>query len=256
MDFLDYKKKLDQGLSHGFMILAIGSCAVKYQGRAASKLSEGERLLVIKGDGTFLVHQSKGMKAINYQGPGAVISAQVLEQEGKEELVVKAERQKPKEVIEVHFHSIDFLQSFPMRDDEKLKVFGTEKELSDLLAQDLNLVEEGLKALKREKDVRKGTIDIIAEDKEGKLVVIEVKRRNAELAAVTQLKRYVEELEQRKDMKRRVRGMICAPGISEGALKMLEKEGLEFYKLDYEIHNPSAKINGIQKKQKELGDFQ
>jgi len=36
--------------------------------RAASKLSEGDRLLVIKQDGTFLVHQATKMHAINYQG--------------------------------------------------------------------------------------------------------------------------------------------------------------------------------------------
>ena len=36
---------------------------------------------------------------------------------------------------------------------------------------------------------------------------------------------------------------------------MLEKEGLEYYKLSYEISNPQAKIRGLQKKQNTLSEY-
>ncbi|MBI5636000.1 DUF91 domain-containing protein, partial [Candidatus Micrarchaeota archaeon] len=107
--------------------------------------------------------------------------------------------------------------------------------------------------LQKESDVRKGTIDILAQDFRNRLVVIEVKRREAGLDAVTQLARYVEELSRRKD--RQTRGILCSPHITGNALKMLEKQGLEWRKLDYEISNPRAKIIGLQKKQKELNEF-
>jgi RecB family endonuclease NucS len=94
-------------------------------------------------------------------------------------------------------------------------------------------------------------MDIVARDREGRLVVIELKRRQAEFSAVTQLKRYVEELEKRKNEK--VRGILCAPGISKNALSMLEKSGLEFSKLDYAIEKEVI-IKGLEKKQKTL-DF-
>ncbi len=250
--FLDAKRVVDSALASGRLCILVGRCRVFYEGRAASKLSEGDRVLIIKPDGTFLVHQSKGMAAINYQGPGAVVKSEVTD----EGLVVSAARKRPKnplERIQVHFDNITFADSFEMRDDSSLRLFGSERQLSDLLMQDLQLIEEGLVPLKKESEVRKGTIDILAEDRDKNLVVVEVKRRRAELAAVTQLKRYVEELAGRKG--RTVRGILVAPGVTDSAHKMLEKNGFEFFKMDYEIRNPSARIKGLEKKQKELGEY-
>ncbi len=250
MDFEDAKKEIARSINAGKLLVCIGNCIVKYKGRAASKLSEGDRMLIVKHDGTFLVHQGSGMKAINYQGPGAVVTVE----DGDGELVVKAERFKPmNEVIEVHFKRIDYCGSFEMRDDNKLQLFGSERQLADLLMQDLHLIEPGLVLLKGESDVKRGSIDILAEDAAKNLVAIELKRRSAGLDAVTQLKRYVEQLQKRKG--KRVRGIVCAPEITPNALKMLESDGFEFFKLDYEISNPSAKIKGLQKKQKVLGEF-
>lgn len=248
--FHEAKNKIDGGLDSGRLVLVVGNCFVKYMGRAASKLTEGDRLLVIKPDGTFLVHQRTKMAAINYQGPGARISTVA----DASELQVKAERSKPMhEVIEVHFHSVGFVDSFEMKDDKTLKLFGSEKELSGQLMQDLHLIEKGLIPLKKESYMNKGAIDILAEDAAKNLVAIELKRRNAGLDAVTQLQRYVEELQKRKG--RRVRGIMCAPAITPNALKMLEQQGFEFFKLDYEVSNPAAKIKGLQKKQKILDEY-
>lgn len=250
VSFSEAKRVVERALDERKLALLVGNCVVRYDGRAASKLSEGDRLLVIKPDGTFLVHQSTKMAAINYQGPGARVSVNA----GDEALVVKAERSKPlKETIEVFFKSVQFAGVFKMKDDSKLKLFGSERELSDLLMQDLDLIEPGLMPLKQESDVRKGSIDILARDALGKLVAIELKRRRAGLDAVTQLHRYVHELSERKDA--RVRGILCAPAITPNAYTMLEKSGLEFFRLDYEIGNPSAKIKGLEKKQKTISQF-
>jgi hypothetical protein len=148
---------------------------------------------------------------------------------------------------------VDYAGNHEMRDDKKLKLFGSEKQLANLIMQDLHLIEDGLKPLKQESSLTKGSVDILAEDKLGHLVAIEVKRRNAGLAAVTQLKRYVKELRKRKGGV--VRGILCSPHVTSNAHKLLEQEGLEYYKLDYEIGNPSAKIKGLQKKQKGLEEY-
>jgi hypothetical protein len=249
-DFQAAKAAIAAALSQGKTMVAVGNCTVKYEGRAASKISEGDRMLIIKSDGSFLVHQSTKMAAINYQGPGSAITAEAT----PTELIVTASRTKPaKEKIEVHFSSLQSVQSFEMHDDKQLRVFGSEKQLSGLLMSDLHLIEPGLVPLKQESGLAKGVIDILAEDSQKRLVVIEVKRRVAQLDAISQLSRYVSEVGQRKG--RVVRGIIVAPSISPSALKMAEKAGLEYFKLDYEIGNPSAKIKGLQKKQKILGEY-
>ncbi len=251
MQLVEARACVDRALQEGRLAVVVGRCRVQYEGRAASKLSEGDRVLIIKNDGTFLVHQPKGMAAINYQGPGAAITTNM----DADELVVSAVRSKPslKEHIHVRFFEVYSAVSFALRDDKSLALFGSERQLSGLIMQDLSIIEEGMTPIQQESEMRKGTIDILARDKSDRLVVIEVKRREAGLDAVSQLERYVSELSKRKGQE--VRGIICAPRVTPNAHTMLEKAGLEFFKLDYEIGNPSAKIRGLQKKQKVLEEY-
>jgi len=239
----------ENAISKQEMLLVLGNCTVKYHGRAVSKLAQGDRLVIVKGDGSFLVHQNKNLAAINYQPPKGIVQAQIQDNH----LLLRASRRNPKELLEVTFSNVKFAQAFSVKDDSSIHIFGTEKNLSDLLMQDLEMIEPGLRPVKRETILKKGMIDVFALDKDNNPVVIEVKRRTADLAAVSQLKRYVEEVSRRKDCK--VRGILCAPNITPNALSFLEKEKLEYFKLDYEVHNPSAEIKGLQKKQSVLDQF-
>jgi hypothetical protein len=240
---------IDDALSSKKMLVVVGKCRVKYTGRATSKLAHGDRLVIVKSDGSFLVHQDSKLAAINYQPPHGRLSTELVD----DCLVLRAARKKPRELLEVIFSRVEFAQGFHMRDDTSLKVFGTEKDLSDLLMQDLDLIEPGLKPVKQESHVMRGFIDIFARDKKGRHVVIEVKRRTAGLKEVTQLKRYVGEVTRRKGKK--CRGIMCAPGISKNARVMLEREDLEFYELDYDACTPDTKIKGLHSKQKGLKEF-
>jgi len=165
-------------------------------------------------------------------------------------LIISALKRKPRELIDVFFYNIDFVQSFSIESSIDLRLFGSEKELSNQLMQDLSFLEPGLKPLQQESPFRKGVIDILAEDALGRLVVIEVKRRKAEYAAVSQLHRYMKQVEKIKG--KDTRGVLCAPEIGKNAMELLEKYGLEFYRLDFEIGNPKAEIKGLQKKQKTI----
>jgi len=248
MELTEAQAIVEDAVSAKKMVIVVGDCSVKYHGRAASKLSSGERVVIIKGDGSFLVHQNKGMAAINYQPPKGVITTEL-----SDTLLIRASRQSPRELLEATFSKVFFAQSFALSDDSSLRVFGTEKNLSDLIMQSPDLVEEGLTVLNQESPLSKGKIDIFARDKKGNSVVIEVKRRTAGLKEVTQLQRYVDEVDKRLDTS--TRGILCAPKITPAALHMLEEKSLEFRTLDFEIHNPSAKIKSIRKKQKGLGDY-
>lgn len=246
---LKEKEVIDTALSKGKLLILFGNANVKYFGRASSKLSNGDRLIIIKPDGTFLVHQNSGMKAINYQGPGSVVKTFL----SRENLIIKSERMKPvHEAIEVEFTGHIEIHFFTMHDDKKINVVGSERHLSIELEKNIELIEKGLKILNNEVDVKRGFIDLLAEDSKGSLVAIELKRRRAGLDAITQLERYVIELRKRKNTI--VRGIVCAPGITPNALKLLESRGFQFFNLKYDASQMDVRIEGLEKKQKTI-DF-
>jgi len=221
---------------------------VEYWGRAASKLPKGKRMLLIKGDASFAIHQNKNLRPTNY-----MMDAAISHELESGNLVLKATKRKPKESITVTFYGIEFAKAFEMEDAGDLRLFGSESELSRELMQDLSFIEPGLKPAQSECPFRKGVVDILAEDSAGNLVVVEVKRRKADYKAVTQLERYMKQVEKIKGKK--TRGILIAPDIQKNARELLEESGLEFAKFDFEIGNPKAIIRGLQKKQKELREF-
>jgi len=247
--FVSAENEIREAVKSKNMLLIFGECSVEYWGRAASKLALGKRLLMIKGDSSIAIHQNRLLRPTNYMMK-AGISTKVLDDNT---FLVKAVKQNPKEEIKVFFKSISKIIAEEMNESSKdLRLFGSEKELSDQLMTDLEFIEKGLKPLKQEQMLRKGVIDILAEDSQGKIVVIEVKRRKADFNSVTQLERYVKEVEKLKN--KETRGILLAPEIRRTALELLErsKSELIFYKLDFEIGNPKATIKGLQKKQTTL----
>lgn len=245
-ELIEVKALIESAVQKKEMLIVLGDCFVEYWGRAASKLGRGRRMLLIKADGSFAIHQNKHLRPVNYM-MNASISCSLNK---GNELEVIALKRNPKESLKAVFYSIDFIKSFELEDKHDLRLFGSEAELSKQLSEDLDFIEPGLKPLKKEQHVKKGTIDILAEDRQGRIVVVEVKRRKASLDSVSQLHRYAEELKKIKS--RETRGILLAPSITDSAHSLLHDYGLEFFKLDFEIGNPSAKIKGLEKKQKRI----
>ncbi len=245
MELNHAKERIEASVAAKHLVNIVGKCYVEYWGRAASKLPKGKRLLMIKGDGSFAIHQNRLLRATNYM-MGASIGC-ALEDNA---LIITAKKTKPKEIIKAVFYSIDDVQSYEMNEDADISLFGSERELSNELMQDLSFLEPGLKPLNQEAVLRKGLVDILAEDAKGRLVVIELKRRQADFNAVQQLKRYMDQV---KNMKgKETRGILIAPEIRKNAHELLERYGLEFFSIDLEMGNPKAKIKGLQKKQKTI----
>ena len=93
-----------------------------------------------------------------------------------------------------------------------------------------NLVEEGLKPLEEEKHISEtGFTDIYAEDKNGSLVVVEIKRNSANRDAIMQLQGYLDKIRKRAD--RPLRGIVVAPDLRKSALPLLESLKIEFVKV-------------------------
>jgi RecB family endonuclease NucS len=53
--FEDALDLLEIGFEQGGMLTLVGRCEVEYDGRASSYLGLGERLVILKSDGTLLV---------------------------------------------------------------------------------------------------------------------------------------------------------------------------------------------------------
>ncbi len=243
--------KIREGLSKKSMVAVFGFCEADYRGRAVSRLPKGKRLVLIKGDNSISIHQNRLVRPTNYMMNTRIS----LEAEG-ESLVMNANRTCPKERLSVRFHGIFDVQCYDMEISNDLRLSGSERDLNEILMEDLSMIEPGLRPINQQEHFRKGIADIIAEDTAGKLVVIELKRRQADYASVTQLQRYMKEVERIKGVESR--GILLAPGIRPKARELLERAGLEFAKIDFELlpsESKKASIRGLEKKQQTMSDF-
>lgn len=208
------------------LVLVVGRCEIDYRGRAASHLAPGDRALLFKPDGTFLVHTARGLKPVNWQPPGSAFHAAI--EEGR--LVLTSHRSKPPETVRVTMLDTLAVEAFDLRDGAALDLEGTEDELAHLIAESPDLVEPGFVPWGMERESRRGPMDLYGEDAKGNRVVVEVKRRAAGVEEVSQLRRYVEK--EREARKGTVRGILVAPRISPKAQRFLLEAGLEFVHLD------------------------
>ncbi|MFP3910276.1 MAG: endonuclease NucS [Archaeoglobaceae archaeon] len=211
------------------LVQVFGECEVWYEGRASSSLGLGDRLIVVKPDGSLLVHQGWGREPVNWQPPGSKHS--FTEIEGK--LKVSCYRIKPKEVLEVLFNEVYLITSLLMKDDKELVLNGSELEYSKWINENPEFIEDGFQPIKKERETGFGFIDVLGKDSQGRIVVVEVKRRRVGPEAVSQLKRYVNYISQTKHHTKpeKVRGILVAPSITKKAKQQLESEELEFISL-------------------------
>ena len=216
-----------EAISHRRTLLVVGKCSVDYSGRAKSKLDQGERILIVKPDGSFLVHRSTGYEPVNWM-PGGNVVFQV--QRTQRELEIRAIRRRPSESVKVLFNDVYLVTALDLLDDAEFKLYASEKDMQKAILLEPDLIEEGFRPLSREKKVDPGFIDVYGADKNGRLVVVEIKREKAGKNAVFQLAKYIEAVKGKAD--REVRGIIAAPGIAKDVQRVLVTLGLEFRHLD------------------------
>ncbi|MEM1871015.1 MAG: endonuclease NucS, partial [Thermofilaceae archaeon] len=209
--------------------IIIARCSVRYSGRASSTLGPGERVIIVKQDGSVLVHKPEGYEPVNWQPPGTVISTEL--RGGK--LVLRAVRLRPHEELVVEVEEVLMLAHARLRDEEELEMYGSEEEIRDALVENPHLIKEGLKPVEIERRTRAGFIDALFTDSDGRLVVVEVKKGVAGADAVVQLKRYVEAL--KRELGREVVGILAAEKLAKGAQALLAREGLEFRRIDPKV---------------------
>lgn len=220
------KTVIEKAFTQRRTLIVAGNCKVDYTGRASSKLDLGERLLIIKSDGSLLVHRPTGYEPVNWQPQGSVFHAQIKE----DMLEVHAVRQKPKENVKVQFTKIYTVTSIMLLDAGEFILNASEEDMHRAILLRPELIEDGFKPISWEKKVEPGFVDVYGMDKAGRLVVIEVKRKTANKEAALQLAKYIEAIKQKAD--RQIRGVLVAPGLGKDVQALLATMGLEFKDLD------------------------
>ncbi|MCS7115211.1 MAG: endonuclease NucS [Nitrososphaerota archaeon] len=220
------EKIVREAISQRKTLLVVGNCWVHYMGRAKSKLEPGERILIVKEDGSLLVHRSVGYEPVNWQPPGCIFHTQskagVLE--------VRAVRQKPPESVQVFFDKVHFVSALSLKDSGEFSLYASEEDMQKAILLEPSLLEEGFKPISYEKKVEPGFMDVYGVDKDGRFVVVEIKRKTAGREAALQLAKYLEAVKSRTN--REVRGILAAPNIAKDVQRLLETLGLEFKALN------------------------
>jgi len=219
-------KNVREAISGRKTLILIGNCWVEYRGRASSKLEPGERIVIIKEDGSVLVHRPKGYEPVNWQPPGCLFQTY----KDNEVLVIKAVRRRPSEAIMIYFDRLYILSILNLIDEGIFSLYASEEDMQRAILLQPSIVEKGLKPITYEKKVEPGFIDVYGIDKDGKLVVIEIKRITAGREVALQLSRYVKSV--KAIVNREVRGILVAPEIAKGVQKLLVTLGLEFRPLN------------------------
>lgn len=198
-------------------VILFTRCRVDYEGRAATELAVGDRFVLIKPDGTVLVHTDEQRTPQNWQPPGATVTV-----EATAPLRIRAARSSPAEVIEITCETVFFAGRLQMADDATLELVGSEADLRERIFAEPTLIEDGFRPKTREKDTPAGPVDVWGHDADGQAVILELKRRRAGPDAVSQLRRYVE------TVGADVRGILVAPSVTDRAEALLAEYDLEF----------------------------
>jgi len=215
-----------EGLSGRKTLVIIGNCWVEYRGRANSKLEAGERIVTIKEDGSVLVHRPTSYEPVNWQPPGCIFQTHVV----NDVLQIRAVRRKPTESIRLFFDRIYLISVLSLTDAGEFALYASEEDMQKAILLEPSLIETDFKPISYEKKVEPGFIDVYGIDKDGKFVVVEIKRKTASRDAALQLAKYVESI--RGMVNRQVRGILSAPHMGKGVQELLATLGLDFKSLD------------------------
>ena len=219
-------KLIEKAFAQRRTLIVAGACQVNYAGRANSTLELGERILIIKADGSLLVHRPVGYEPVNWQPAGSVFHVQVKD----DELEVHGIRQKPRENVRVTFDRVYMVSALDLSDSGDFLLHASEDDMHRAILLKPELLEEGFKPISWEKKVEPGFVDIYGEDKNGKLVIVEVKRKTASKEAALQLAKYIEPIKAK--VNREVRAVLVAPSLGKDVQRMLVTLGLEYKALD------------------------
>jgi endonuclease len=216
--------------------LVIARCSVDYVGRLSAHLPSAVRLIMVKADGSVLVHSDGGSyKPLNWMSPPCRLEQSDgtwrVVSKGGEELLITIE-----DVLHDSTHELGV--------DPGLVKDGVEAHLQQLLAAQVHLLGQGWRLVRREYPTAIGPVDLMCRDADSAAVAVEIKRRG-DIDGVEQLTRYLELLN-RDPLLSPVRGVFAAQEIRPQARVLAEDRGIRCVTLDYDamrgVDDPSQRL--------------
>ena len=218
------------------MRLVIARCSVDYAGRLNAHLPLATRLLMVKQDGSLLVHSDGGSyKPLNWMSPPCTLTTEEPDEEQRAAGIVERWRvahTKTGDNLVVSLYEVLHDTSHELGVDPGLQKDGVEADLQRLLAEQVELIDEGATLVRREYPTAIGPVDLLVRDAAGAAIAVEVKRRG-DIDGVEQLTRYLELLGRDPHLSP-VRGVFAAQEIKPQARVLAEDRGIRSVVLDYE----------------------
>jgi hypothetical protein len=216
--------------------MVIATCSVDYEGRLSAHLPLATRLLLVKADGSVLVHSDGGSyKPLNWMSPPcsmAEVSPDEAEVAEGVAAVWVVQHAKSEDRLRVRIHQIHHDSLHELGVDPGLVKDGVEAHLQSLLAEHITTLGEGWTLVRREYMTAIGPVDILCKDSTGTTVAVEIKRRG-EIDGVEQLTRYLE-LMNRDPLLAPVTGVFAAQAIKPQARTLAQDRGIRCVVLDYD----------------------
>jgi endonuclease len=205
--------------------LLVARCEVTYSGRLDAFLPEAVRLLMLKSDGSVLVHaDSGGYKPLNWMTPPTVI------EEDDALLVVRKRAGRTEDRLEIRIAEVLSDLDVPMDEVAGLEKDGVERHLQEALAAAPDRLEDELRLDRREWTTEIGPVDLMCRDCDDGWVAVEIKRVGT-IEAVEQLTRYLGFI--RADpAKERCRGILAAQSFKPQAVTLAESRGIVCVEVD------------------------
>jgi len=204
---------LNHALARGMVVVMNAKCSIEYNGRASSKAGEAWRLIIIKPDGSLLVHSNEGYQPLNWQPPGSRVYFS-----GRQIIAI---RHRPHEVLKITLHEVAWIET-AIANEGDFRLQGSHEDVKAWVVRNLAKVTNcpNAKLIGTEVPLNgHGVADVVA-DCNGARVIIEVKRGVVDLNAVSQLKRYV-------DAVPGSRGVLVGSWFTSGALELAREFGFK-----------------------------
>lgn len=205
-------------------LIIVGRISVEYIGRAISYAPQGDRIVLLKPDGSLLIHESNKVEPLNWQPPKTITTFSCM----RDRLKLKSYRHNPYEELFVDFFEIEFIKVCNIA-STKLLIIGRESDIVNLITLNPSSILNASTIVGTDIPTPYGKIDVLLKDEKENLIIVEVKNEKAGVAAILQLKRYIEYYTSRGLS---VRGVIVAPSITDEAMALSAREGIIYMSID------------------------